>query len=186
MYEITFIAKNEENSSVKKTIGNLNGKIISESSLGRKRFAYPIKKEDSGYYTTYIFEIDPDKMIELNKELQLKEDVLRYLILGKKIIKEIPKVENVKDTEFEKNKKVELEIKNIEKEEKVSDEKITAKSKKIDKIKKEETPLKKADEVAKQEIKKPEVKVVAPEKQMPDEEERLKKLEEKLNELLKD
>ena len=92
MYEITFITREEKLDDVKKTIEKNEGKIISENFLGRRRFSYPIKKEDAGFYTSYIFEIDPVKLKEIHKMLGMKTEIIRYLITAWKQ----PKAEEIK------------------------------------------------------------------------------------------
>lgn len=82
-YEITFITKEDQKDKPVKTIlENLGGKILSVSSIGQKTFAYPIKKEKAGFYTTVNFEIESEKVIDLNKKLALEEDILRFLIIA--------------------------------------------------------------------------------------------------------
>jgi small subunit ribosomal protein S6 len=83
MYEITFISKDEIDSSVKKIITSQDGKIVSESTLGRKKFAYPIGKEQSGCYLTYVFECDPEKIEIINKKVALEKNIMRYLLIQK-------------------------------------------------------------------------------------------------------
>jgi len=96
-YEITFITKEpfdvapsiklgtsqgkDQKNPVKAEIEALGGKILNVSSIGQKNFTYTIKKEKSGFYTTIVFEIDPQKLLDLNKKLSLKEDILRHLII---------------------------------------------------------------------------------------------------------
>lgn len=87
-YEITFIAKEDtKEAPIKKEIESLDGKILQVDSLGEKQFAYKIKKEARGYYTTATFEMAPEKVLELNRQLGLKEEILRFLILTKKAAK---------------------------------------------------------------------------------------------------
>jgi len=97
-YEITFITKEPfdtapsiklgtsqgkdlKETPVKKEIEALGGKILNVSSIGQKNFTYPIKKEKAGFYTTVMFEIDPQKLMDLNKTIGLKEEILRHLII---------------------------------------------------------------------------------------------------------
>lgn len=87
-YEITFITKEDTKEvPIKKEIESLEGKILQVDSLGEKQFAYKIKKESRGIYTTVAFEMAPEKVLELNRQLGLKEEILRFLILTKKAAK---------------------------------------------------------------------------------------------------
>jgi len=82
-YEITFITKEDEREKPVKTIlEGLSGKILNISSLGQKTFAYQIKKEKVGFFTTVSFEIPAEKVADLNKKLSMEEEILRFLIIS--------------------------------------------------------------------------------------------------------
>ncbi|RLC48119.1 MAG: 30S ribosomal protein S6, partial [Candidatus Cloacimonadota bacterium] len=42
---------------------------------------YPINKKKEAYYYIIYFQIDSEKIIELEKKYKLMENILRYLIL---------------------------------------------------------------------------------------------------------
>lgn len=174
MYEITFITPEETDPAAKKTIEALGGKITANSSLGRRKFAYPIRKKQAGFYTTYIFDLDRGKIEELNKKLLLEEEILRYLIIQKitRKIKEKPA------------RLLKEEISRIAPVEKVEEKIVKEKVEKPPKAKKEvvEKPMRIPV------IKPKPPKAVKPAKREIEitEEERLKALEEKLSELLKE
>lgn len=155
-YEITYLTKEDlKEKPVAKEIESLGGKIINASSLGQKQLAYKIKKQKEAFFTNILFEIEGEKIIELNRKLGLKEEILRHLIVISKKTKEVlPK----KPKEIKKP----VESKPIKEEKKI--EKATAKLPKPEKI----TATKKTTE---SEI---------------DEKERLKELDKKLEELLKE
>lgn len=230
IYEITYISK-DENDSVKKIIESAEGKIIFNKSLGRKKFVYPIKHETAGFYTTIVFELDGQKLSQLDKELRMNQEILRYLTISyqkefspaqieKKlkefkepkqkelqpksrdiveIKKEIPiarietdQLESDKVTDKKESKPAEKEqIEKIEKpkiaekpvEIKKEPEKVTEQIEKPqEEVRKEEVDTK----VEEKEVKKEAVILPKPKKEAVSEEERLAKLEEKLDELLKD
>lgn len=188
MYEITFITKEEKDDTVKRTIENLGGKIFSENKMGRKKFAYPIKKEEAGFYCSYIFELDQNKINELNKALFLKNQVLRHLVVVSTGIKETIKPESeIKKTKSVKTVPQKTKIIKEEKETKESEKtktpekpekKITQKTEKLVVKEKEEKNIKP--------IPKKTEKPASPKTELTDEEERLKALEEKLEEILKE
>ena len=199
MYEVTLITREEKDDVVKKEIENLGGKILEEELLGRRKFTYPIKKETAGFYTTYVFEIDPEKLNALIKSLRLKTQLIRYLITTKKPVIEKPQKAEEKSLEKEisapETKSEIAAPKPAEKEEAGKEEiKKTAKKKTAPKSEKKkdktETTSNKLEEKPVETIK-TEEKTVAPEKpaeekkESNDEEERLKALEEKLEEILK-
>lgn len=84
-YEITFLTREEPKDKpeapVVKEIEALAGKIVSTNKIGQKQLAYKIKKEKSAFYTTALFEIEPEKVLELNRKMGLKDDILRHLII---------------------------------------------------------------------------------------------------------
>lgn len=61
-------------------IENLGGKIIKEENLGSKKLAYPIKLVRRGFYILVVFEVDKDKLAELNKQFRLMPEILRFQI----------------------------------------------------------------------------------------------------------
>ncbi len=61
-----------------------NGGTFSEvDNLGKRLLAYPIKKFEEGHYIEYIMQIDPKHIKELERELTLLDNVLRFLIIKK-------------------------------------------------------------------------------------------------------
>ena len=92
-YEITIITREDEKEKpVKKEIESLGGKVLEANSIGQRQLVFPIKKEAAGYYTVVIFELEPTKVLELNKKLGLSPEILRHLILVAKAAKiEAPK-----------------------------------------------------------------------------------------------
>ena len=63
-------------------VTRLGGNVITQDSLGKRAFARPMKKRDSGVYVKVRFEIDPLKIDELVKRYQLVEEVFRVQILA--------------------------------------------------------------------------------------------------------
>ena len=63
-------------------VTRLGGKVITQDSLGKRSFARPMKKRDSGVYVKVRFELDPEKVDELVKRYQLVEEVFRVQFLA--------------------------------------------------------------------------------------------------------
>jgi small subunit ribosomal protein S6 len=90
MYDLTYIisplAGELDNSVVSGKIDaliNSLGGIIKKETAGEKRkLAYPIKKQSVGFYVTLEMELEPEKLIELEKTLRMDKDILRYLIIN--------------------------------------------------------------------------------------------------------
>lgn len=176
-YEITFLTTEEAknpgvDSPVAEIINGLSGKIISGSSLGQKQLVYKIKKMGEAYFSTIIFELPPEKITELTRKLNLKDEILRTLIvIHKKSETSLPKIseKKIEEKPFDKAQGKKEEVKE-EKEVEGTKTETKAKTKvKLPKITK--TLPAKPEKSAEPEI---------------DEEARLKTLDEKLNELLKE
>ncbi|MDQ3855850.1 MAG: 30S ribosomal protein S6 [Chloroflexota bacterium] len=51
-----------------------------EVPWGRRRLAYPINDQREGFYAVFSFRLDPARQTQVDRELKLNEDILRYLI----------------------------------------------------------------------------------------------------------
>lgn len=88
-YEITFIVSENHTedratdiaANVRKLIEVNGGKVEKEVFWGKRKLIYKIAKNGFGYYYVFIFDIEPEKTNKLNKELNLNEKILRYLIV---------------------------------------------------------------------------------------------------------
>ncbi|MFI3260758.1 MAG: 30S ribosomal protein S6 [bacterium] len=88
-YEIMFITKTTmEDDALKKVaedtknlISGDNSKVIEFKELGKKKLAYPIKKEVSGAYYLMIVEATNDVIKEFDRKCLINENLLRHLVL---------------------------------------------------------------------------------------------------------
>ena len=89
LYELTVIIDSSLDESTIQTeiekienrITDSNGKIHRLDRWGLKRLAYEIKKRTQGYYVFFLFEANPGLTGEIEKNLRLSENVLRYLTI---------------------------------------------------------------------------------------------------------
>ncbi|MDD5697210.1 MAG: 30S ribosomal protein S6 [Victivallaceae bacterium] len=63
-------------------IDQWGGEMVKSVSLGRRQFAYEIKKRKGGIYWNYVFTAAPDKVKELKEHFRLDERVLRNMIIN--------------------------------------------------------------------------------------------------------
>jgi len=56
------------------------GQIVKVAPWGRRRLAYPIDRYRDGSYHIVVFESPPEVIAELERSLQITEEVLRYLV----------------------------------------------------------------------------------------------------------
>lgn len=91
MYELTYIispltADLDASATAAKVrsfiTGNLGGEIKKEYLGDKKKLSYPIKKQTVGTYAIVEFQVEPERMDELKKFLELDTEVLRHLILN--------------------------------------------------------------------------------------------------------
>lgn len=88
-YEIMFIVKNTieddkiaaEAENLQKLITNDKGKIIEFKEMGKRKLAYPIKKELMGSYYVMTVEASHDTIKEFDRKVLINENVLRHLII---------------------------------------------------------------------------------------------------------
>ncbi len=88
-YEIMFIVKSTlEEAEIKKTaeelkklVSNKKSKVIDMNEMGRKKLAYPINKELSGFYYVMTVETDHETIKEFDRKVSINENVLRHLII---------------------------------------------------------------------------------------------------------
>ena len=65
---------------VTKWIEKFQGKVIQKTDMGKKRIGYPIKKYKEGKVLVVNFEMDPARMQEFRKDLELQEGLLKYMV----------------------------------------------------------------------------------------------------------
>lgn len=64
----------------KKMLGE-DGKISKENLWGVKDLSYPIQHLTKGYYAHFEFETQPSVAKDLDKNLKVEEDIIRYLLV---------------------------------------------------------------------------------------------------------
>ena len=75
-----------------------HGTIDNVDDCGKRRLAYPINKEEEGYYTLIAFTSEPGFTAELDRIYNITDGVLRSLIV-KKEVPAAPKPEETKTEE---------------------------------------------------------------------------------------
>ena len=63
-------------------VTRLGGNVLTQEVLGKRAFARPMRKRESGVYVMVRFEIDPSKIKELVNRYRLVEEVFRVQILA--------------------------------------------------------------------------------------------------------
>jgi small subunit ribosomal protein S6 len=63
-----------------RTISTANGQIVKVSPWGRRRLAYPIGQFREGSYYIILFDAPADAVLELERGLNITEEVMRHLV----------------------------------------------------------------------------------------------------------
>ncbi len=89
LYETVFIARQDLSptqvdaliDAYKKIIEGYKGKITKTEYWGLKKFAYPIKKNPRGHYALLNIQAPSEAIHEMERQMRLSEDVVRYLTI---------------------------------------------------------------------------------------------------------
>jgi small subunit ribosomal protein S6 len=168
-------------------IGKIDGQITNQEDWGKRKLAYPVAKNDFGVYILVNFTAESGKVPQVENNLKLSEEILRFMVVALPEAKERPeRVKKAAKPKAVEAKEVKAEVKEEKPAKKVEEKaevkpsadaqdapekpkKAAAKktTKTAVKPAKEEKPKKKAEKEGKAE-----------------EAERMKKLDEKLEQIL--
>lgn len=68
---------------VEKIITDNSGKIVNQDNWGKKKLAYPIKKQDFAVYVLFEVSIAPANANKVQGLLNITDEVIRYLMVEK-------------------------------------------------------------------------------------------------------
>jgi small subunit ribosomal protein S6 len=60
---------------------NSNGKVAEVKDLGKKTLAYKIKKQSEGLYEQFDFEADPSSIKELERNLRITDEIMKFMVI---------------------------------------------------------------------------------------------------------
>lgn len=66
---------------VRRPVESDGGELQEVNNWGRRKLAYPIQRHQEGNYVLTQLNMDPQKTEELERGLQISEEVLRYLLI---------------------------------------------------------------------------------------------------------
>ena len=92
-YELVYLISNKFSeselepitNSVIKLIKDNGGNIINEENWGKRKLSYPIEHFFNAYYIIVEFELIPEATQKIEKHLRLSEEILRHLIVVKRV-----------------------------------------------------------------------------------------------------
>jgi small subunit ribosomal protein S6 len=89
-YELTFIVRVDPNEEImNNTVSQVQswveanelGQVTKIDRWGRRKLSYEIDKQRDGYYVLMNADIDPQNLPELERNMKLSPEVLRYLLI---------------------------------------------------------------------------------------------------------
>lgn len=82
-YDLTILVKETMGieAKIEKLIKTFEGKLGKLTEMGKKQLAYPIKKLSSAHFLSWVLELPPKSVIELDKKLTNDKEVLRHLLI---------------------------------------------------------------------------------------------------------
>jgi len=97
-YELTYLIPSdltekdlkETAEKIKNFIQEENGILIKTREFEKRKLGYPINKREEVFLSSLEFSFEPEKLKNLNKKLKSNSQILRYMILTKKVLKEMP------------------------------------------------------------------------------------------------
>lgn len=85
---------------VEKILADNKGKVTKQDNWGKRKLAYPIRKEDHAIYVYYEIELPTEAIAGIESSLNITDEVLRYLI-----VKPGPEIEEEEDNKKEQDSK---------------------------------------------------------------------------------
>lgn len=87
-YELMSIFRTKENGyetgvkAVKEILAKYKAEIKSENDMKDRELAYLVKKEDRGHYHLFTMTIDQTKLVKMEEELKLVNELLKYIVVN--------------------------------------------------------------------------------------------------------
>ena len=76
-------AKDQLVEKINELIASLGGTVSTVDKWGLRKYAYPIKFKDEGYYVLVLFEAPPAAIKELDRQMRINVNIVRQLITKK-------------------------------------------------------------------------------------------------------
>jgi small subunit ribosomal protein S6 len=67
--------------AVEETITSNGGEIAATDSMGMRKLAYPINKNERGYYHVIYYSVAPAAISEIERRFRINEDLLRFVTI---------------------------------------------------------------------------------------------------------
>jgi len=102
-YETLFVVKptltEEETASeiakIKEVLTKVEAELLAADDMGMRKLAYPVQKNDRGYYTVLFYKANGDAIAEIERNLKINEEVIKFLTVKYVKNKEIAQFEKL-------------------------------------------------------------------------------------------
>jgi len=86
-YETLFVVKptlTEEEiaaqvAKIKDVLTKVEAELLATDDMGMRKLAYPVQKNDRGYYTVLFYKANGDAIAEIERNLRINEDIIKFL-----------------------------------------------------------------------------------------------------------
>jgi len=86
-YETLFVVKptltEEETAAeiakIKEVLVKVDAELLATDDMGMRRLAYPVQKNDRGYYTVLFYKANGEAIAEIERNLKINEEVIKFL-----------------------------------------------------------------------------------------------------------
>ena len=88
-YETLFVVKptlteeeiNAQIAKIKDTLAKEGCELLATNDMGMRKLAYPVEKNLRGYYTILFYKASGDSITEIERNLRISEDVIKFLTI---------------------------------------------------------------------------------------------------------
>ena len=67
--------------AVEEVITSNGGEIAATNAMGMRKLAYPISKNERGYYYVVYYSVAPSSIAEIERKFRINEDLLRFVTI---------------------------------------------------------------------------------------------------------
>jgi len=100
-YETLFVIKptltdEETNAQIERmetVLGNVDAQLQAVNRIGMRKLAYPVQKNERGYYVVMYYQAPGSAIAEIERNLRINEDILKFLTVRYTNKKEIAQFE---------------------------------------------------------------------------------------------
>jgi small subunit ribosomal protein S6 len=117
-YETLFVLKptltdEETTANIEKITAVLakeGAELLATNTMGMRKLAYPVEKHARGFYTVLFFKAEGTTIHELERNLKINEEVIKFLTIKYTKVKELAQFDKLVAIELRKSTTPEVEV----------------------------------------------------------------------------